>query len=147
MIFTITASLNASDYPLGRNKDPKTVDDINPISLFFKKALWETLITWYEIYGKFKLPESTIIYFNVENAVAFTIDDGFYGADNPNGDMTKEIRELFKKYDAKATFFTSGSHCKHTESNEIKLLLEDVMKLLITVCMTRHIINLLKMIF
>ena len=47
------------------------------------------------------------------------------GADNPNGDMTKEIRELFKKYDAKATFFTSGSHCKHTEPNEIKLLLED----------------------
>ena len=39
--------------------------------------------------------------------------------------MTKEIRELFKKYDAKATFFTSGSHCKYTESNEIKLLLED----------------------
>ena len=57
MIFTITASLNASDYPLGRNKDPKTVNDINPISLFFKKALWETpKLAWYEIYGKFKLP-------------------------------------------------------------------------------------------
>ena len=39
-------------------------------------------------------PESTIIFFNVENAVAFTIDDGFCGADNPNGDMTKEIRTI-----------------------------------------------------
>ena len=43
MIFTITASLNASDYPLGRNKDPKTVDDINPISLFFKKLYGKPL--------------------------------------------------------------------------------------------------------
>lgn len=126
MIFTITASLNASDYPLGRNKDPKTVDDINPISLFFKKALWETLsLPGMRFMANLNFPESTIIFFNVENAVAFTIDDGFCGADNPNGDMTKEIRELFKKYDAKATFFTSGSHCKHTEPNEIKLLLED----------------------
>ena len=78
MIFTITASLNASDYPLGRNKDPKTVDDINPISLFFKKALWETLsLPGMRFMANLNFPESTIIFFNVENAVAFTIDDGF----------------------------------------------------------------------
>ena len=42
-------------------------------------------------------PESTIIFLMLKNAVAFTIDDGFCGEDNSNGDMTKEIRELFKK--------------------------------------------------
>ena len=36
-------------------------------------------------------------YFDIdEKIVAFTIDDGFCGADNPDGDMTNEVRELFK---------------------------------------------------
>ena len=45
-------------------------------------------------------PKSTIVYFDIDQkVVAFTIDDGFCGVDNPNGDMTDEIRELFKKYE------------------------------------------------
>ena len=32
---------------------------------------------------KFIYPKSTISHFTVENAVAFTIDDGFCGVDNP----------------------------------------------------------------
>ena len=40
-------------------------------------------------------PNSTITHFETKKkAVAFTIDDVFCGADNPNGSMLEEVREL-----------------------------------------------------
>ena len=45
-------------------------------------------------------PENTVTHINTkQKVVAFTIDDGFCGLDNPKGDMTNKVRELFKKYD------------------------------------------------
>ena len=115
----------ASDFELGRNNDPKTVDDIKPFKLFLKKARWEILsIPGMRFMANLYFPKSTIINFNVKNTVAFTIDDGFCGLDNPNGDMTKEVLELFEKYNAKATFFTTGSHCSHTKKEDVLTLLK-----------------------
>ena len=46
-------------------------------------------------------PESTISYLEIEEkVVAFTVDDGFCGRDNPNGDMTDEVLGLFKNYES-----------------------------------------------
>ena len=39
--------------------------------------------------------------------------------------MINEVRELFKEYDAKATFFTTGSHCHNAKRNDILKLLDD----------------------
>ena len=128
LIATIFIMLNVTlhaDYELGRNNDPRTVDDIKPFKLFLKKARWEILsIPGMRFMANLYFPESTIINLEVENAVAFTIDDGFCGIDNPNGDMTSEVLDLFDKYNAKATFFTTGSHCKHTKKEDISRLLD-----------------------
>ena len=118
--------LNNAEYKLGRDKDPKKISDISYISLLSKKIIWETLsLPGMRFMVGMNFPESTITHFDVQNAVAFTIDDGFCGIDNPNGDMTKEVRKLFKKYNAHATFFVTGSHCSHTKKEEIQLLLKD----------------------
>ena len=39
--------------------------------------------------------------------------------------MTEEVRLLLRKYNAKATFFVSGTHCAHTEKNKVLSLLND----------------------
>ena len=120
-------TLENENYPLGRDNDPKVVSDIKPFKLWNKKATWSVLSTpGMRFIIDLIFPKTTIAYFDIdEKIVAFTIDDGFCGADNPDGDMTNEVRELFKKYDAKATFFVTGSHCEHTNTMDIKALLED----------------------
>jgi len=121
------AILNNNNYDLGRDKDPRKVNEISGISLFTKKAIWETLSLpgMRRIVGMM-FPDNTITHINTkEKIVAFTIDDGFCGLDNPKGDMTNEVRELLKKYNAKATFFVTGSHCTHTNKNEVLKLIED----------------------
>ena len=124
-IFIMASVTLPADYELGRNNDPRTVDDIKPFKLFLKKARWEILSTpGMRFMANLYFPESTIINLEVENAVAFTIDDGFCGIDNPSGDMTSEVLDLFDKYNAKATFFTTGSHCKHTKKEDILRLLD-----------------------
>ena len=111
---------------LGRNNDPKVISDIKPFKLWRKKATWSILSTpGMRFMTRLLFPKSSIAYLDVKNTVAFTVDDGFCGSDNPDGDMTKEVIELFKKYDAKATFFTTGSHCSHTNADDIKALLND----------------------
>ena len=120
LIFTNTK------HQLGRDKDPKTIYDISPIKLWSKKTTWSVLSTpGMRFMANLMYPKSTITHFKVDNAVAFTIDDGFCGIDNPEGDMTKEVRELFKSYDAHATFFVTGSHCQHTKKEDVELLLID----------------------
>ena len=116
----------ANEYELGRNNDPKTINDIKPFKLFLKKARWEILSTpGMRFMANLYFPKSTIVNLDVKNTVAFTIDDGFCGLDNPDGDMTREVLELFKKYDAKATFFVTGSHCSHTNKDDILALIND----------------------
>ena len=118
--------LNNHQYELGRDKDPRKESEISYISLLSKKIIWETLsLPGMRFMVGLNFPKSTITHFDTQNAVAFTIDDGFCGLDNPDGDMTKEVRELFKKYNAHATFFITGSHCSHTKKEEIQLLLKD----------------------
>ena len=58
-------------------------------------------------------------------AVAFTIDDGFCGLDNPSGCMLDEVRELFFEHAARATFFVAGTHCEHTRPEAVMRLLRD----------------------
>ena len=113
--------------PLGRDSDPKVVEDISKFKLWNRKVIWSALsVPGMRFMANLIFPKSTVVYFDIDQkVVAFTIDDGFCGVDNPNGDMTDEIRELFKKYDAKATFFVTGTHCMHTDKEKIEKLLQD----------------------
>ena len=112
---------------MGRDKDPTLLTDISKFKLWNRKVLWTTLSApGMRFMAKLIFPKSTISYLDIdEMVVAFTVDDGFCGADNPGGDMTKEVRELFKKYDAQATFFVTGNHCMHTDKENIEKLLQD----------------------
>ena len=122
----ILSFLLSNNKPLGRDKDPKLTTDISYSSLLYRKAIWTALsLPGQRFMSSLIFPESSISHMNVDNAVAFTIDDGFCGIDNPEGDMTEKVRQLFKKYNAKATFFVTGSHCKHTEKEDILSLLKD----------------------
>jgi len=59
----------------------------------------------------------------VKGYVAFTIDDGFCGMDNPGGDMTREVTELFAEYDARATFFITATHTLNVHPEAVEQLL------------------------
>ena len=74
---------------------------------------------------KMLYPKSTISHFKVNNAVAFTIDDGFCGIDNADGCMLDDTRKLLNKYNAHATFFITGSHCKNTTLTSVNQLIDD----------------------
>ena len=118
------ATVDKNAIILGRDKDPKIVEDLSKFKLWYRKARWTLLsIPGTRFMANLYFPKSTIVHLDVKNTVAFTIDDGFCGIDNPDGDMTKEVIELFDKYNAKATFFTTGSHCAHTKKNDVELLL------------------------
>ena len=113
IIVYLTTFLNATtdnlynplNQSLGRDSDPKVVEDLSKFKLWNRKATWSVLsLPGMRFMANLIFPKSTIVYFDTdEKVVAFTIDDGFCGADNPNGDMTDEIRELFTRYDAKLT--------------------------------------------
>ncbi len=111
---------------LGRDKDPKIKSDIGPVSLWFRKFAWEAL-TFPGLRNLTALyyPSSTISFMDGKESVAFTIDDGFCGLDNPDGCMVEEVRTLFKEFNANATFFISGSHCKYTSKTEVDKLIKD----------------------
>lgn len=122
----VISLLSAGKIELGRDNDPKTTDDINSLTLLYRKAIWSTLsLPGQRFMSGLIFDNLSISHMNTNNSVAFTIDDGFCGIDNPNGCMINEVRELFKRYDAKATFFITGSHCKYTSKEEVKLLLND----------------------
>ena len=111
---------------LGRDKDPRVTSDINSISLWFRKITWILLTSpSLRIMTKLIYPKSTISYFKRDDAVAFTIDDGFCGVDNPRGCMLKEVLRLLKSCNARATFFITGSHCEHTKKGDVDTLLDD----------------------
>ena len=111
---------------LGRNNDPKLITDISKSQLFIRKFGWTMLtIPGLGLLIDILYPKSTISHFNVDSAIAFTIDDGFCGIDNNNGCMVNEVRKLFKSYDAHATFFITGSHCNKTPLKDINLLIND----------------------
>ena len=112
--------------PLGRDKDPRVISDINRISLFIRKIAWILLTApSLRIMTKLIYPKSTISHFNRDGAVAFTIDDGFCGVDNPGGCMLKDVLRLLKFCNAHATFFITGSHCNHTSRHDVGALLDD----------------------
>jgi len=112
--------------PLGRDKDPRVVSDINYISLWFRKIVWILLTApSLRILTKLIYPKSTISHFNSDDAVAFTIDDGFCGVDNPGGCMIKDVIKLLKSCNARATFFITGSHCDQTLRDDVAALLSD----------------------
>ena len=111
---------------LGRDKDPRITSDINRISLWFRKIAWILLTApSLRIMTKLIYPKSTISHFSRDAAVAFTIDDGFCGIDNPGGCMLKDVHKLLKSYNARATFFITGSHCDNTTKDDVDLLLAD----------------------
>lgn len=111
---------------LGRNSDPKLEIDISRATLLLRKLGWSFIMApGLRLWTDILYPESTISHFDVEGAVAFTIDDGFCGLDNPEGCMIEEVRELLKTYNAHATFFVSGSHCNNTPIDQVNLLIED----------------------
>ena len=128
LIFSIIFSNdNPLDQTLGRDKDPKIAEDLSKVQLFMRKAKWGTInLFGSRFIARLVFPKETISYFDIDDkVVAFTVDDGFCGVDNIQGDMTEDVRKLFKKYDARATFFTSGSHCSNTSKSNIVNLLED----------------------
>ena len=111
---------------LGRDKDPRTPQDLGLVALGFRKLVWRLLTSpGLRPMTRMLYPRSTRSHCTVEGAVAFTIDDGFCGLDNPDGCMLKEVRELFKCHQARATFFVAGSHCEHTRDEEVRALLAD----------------------
>ena len=123
---TIIAINNKHETILGRDNDPKQSSEISKLKLLIRKIIWEiTTMPGLRFLTRLIYPSSTISYFDVQNAVAFTIDDGFCGIDNNIGCMVNEVRQLFKSYDAHATFFVAGSHCKYSDINTINLLIED----------------------
>lgn len=128
-ILIVFASTNdyRSDLKLGRNSDPKIIQDISKTKLWFNKRIWEFLtIPGLRNWTYFLYPKETISYIQTdEKIVAFTIDDGFCGLDNPDGCMINDVRLLFERYNSKATFFTTGSHCQNASKSEVLDLLND----------------------
>jgi len=112
---------------LGRDKDPKVIGDISKFKLFSRKFLWTTLSApGIRFLNKLIFPKSTISFIDTnDKVVAFSIDDGFCGSDNLSGNMVNEVRNLFSKYNSKATFFVTGTHCHSSMSSDVKLLLDD----------------------
>ena len=75
---------------LGRDKDPRVACDIKYITLWLRKILWIILTSpSLRIMTRLIYPKSTISHFNRHGSVAFTIDDGFCGVDNPGGCMLR----------------------------------------------------------
>ncbi|MAJ44622.1 MAG: hypothetical protein CMF96_07760 [Candidatus Marinimicrobia bacterium] len=123
---TIKSINNKHNTILGRNNDPKLVSDISKFKLLIRKISWEIItLPGLRFLTNLIYPSSTISYFNVQDAVAFTIDDGFCGKNNSGGCMVDEVRQLLKFYGANATFFVTGSHCENINSNTVNLLLKD----------------------
>ena len=122
-IFLCSSSINENSISPGRDNDPRVLSDISKYSLFYKKSMW-TMLSWFgpRNISSLAYPKS-VSYFNSTNMVALTIDDGFCGKDNPNGDMTFEVIKLLEKYNAKATFFITGSHTYNTSNKDISFLL------------------------
>ena len=111
---------------LGRNSDPKSPEELSRSSLLKRKIGWNLMtLPGLRFWTKIMYPKSTISRFKHKNAVAFTIDDGFCGEDNPDGCMLDEVRELFKSHKAHATFFVTGNHCINTHKDQVDLLLKD----------------------
>ena len=111
---------------LGRDNDPKIRNELSKFKITLRKIGWEILsLPGLRFMCNLIYPSSTISHFDREGAVAFTIDDGFCGVDNPNGCMVEEIIELFKKYDSNATFFVNGSHCLYTDKLLVSKLHEN----------------------
>ena len=111
---------------LGRNNDPKLPTEISKTSLRLRKFGWSLMtLPGLRLWTKILYPKSTITHFKHKNAVAFTIDDGFCGEDNPDGCMLDEVRELFKSHEAHATFFVTGNHCINTHKEQVDLLLKE----------------------
>ena len=113
--------------PLGRDKDPKVTEDISKFKLWYLKRQWELLTSpGLRFMTSLIYPKTTISHIETtDSIVAFTIDDGFCGKDNQEGCMINQVRELFKKYDSKATFFTTGSHCPNNIYDDVLKLLND----------------------
>ena len=128
LLFLLLASLLLSDsnkIELGRDSDPRTVNDISKFKLLYKKTFWSSIsILGPRNISKLAYPKA-ITHMKAVNAVAFTIDDGFCGVDNPNGDMLEDVRQLLDKYNAHATFFVTGSHTYHSDPDDIENLLID----------------------
>ena len=118
---------------LGRDNDPKIRNELSKFKITLRKIGWEILsLPGLRFMCDLIYPSSTISHFDREGAVAFTIDDGFCGVDNPNGCMVEEIIELFKKYDSNATFFVNGSHCLYTDKLLVSKLHENGHEVVVT---------------
>ena len=84
-------SVAARPRRLGRHSDPRTPADLSRASLWCRKLGWRLLTTpGLRAWTRWLYPTSTISHLDVDGAVAFTVDDGFCGLDNPAGCMLDE---------------------------------------------------------
>lgn len=116
---------------LGRHKDPRVPSDLNALQLQSRKFLWRFIESFgpRRVVPKLFSPETVSFYDVKEHPavrghVAFTVDDGFCGVDNPEGDMTQEVADLFRKHDARATFFITATHTPNANPSGVAALLE-----------------------
>jgi len=113
-------------HTLGRDKDPRLPGEVGATSLRMRKASWRLLtLPGLRAMARLVYPRTTVRHGESEGSVAFTIDDGFCGLDNPGGCMLEEVRALFEAFDARATFFVTGTHCEHTSDADVARLLAD----------------------
>jgi peptidoglycan/xylan/chitin deacetylase (PgdA/CDA1 family) len=111
---------------LGRENDPKFISDISKFELNLRKISWElSTFLGLRFLTNIIYPKTTITHFDVSDAVALTIDDGFCGLNNYNGCLLDEVREILNNFDANATFFVTGSHVKNCNSKSINALILD----------------------
>ena len=123
-----TAEFRAQNFgtPPEAYRTPRTPADLSRASLWCRKLGWRLLTTpGLRAWTRWLYPTSTISHLDVDGAVAFTVDDGFCGLDNPAGCMLDEVRALFAEHDARATFFVTGTHCEHTRQAAVERLLAD----------------------
>ena len=131
MNFTPSTRSAHASIRLGRDKDPRIPSDIGLLGLSIRKLQWSLVgLLGLRFMIRLIYPRTTVSHLDVDGAVAFPIDDGFCGVDNPNGCMLEEVRVLFKEHDAQATFFITGTHCSHTSDVHVKALLDDGHELL-----------------
>jgi peptidoglycan-N-acetylglucosamine deacetylase len=130
-MLTISVKKQNTSIP-GRKECPWLPEDLSTIDLILRKQAWSFLA---RIGGRkiapMLYPKTTVCYLDsklhpgVKGLIALSIDDGFCGPDNPGADLVNEVRETLQKYDAKATFFVTGNHCKQIDPEKIKQLLKE----------------------
>mmetsp|Transcript_502 Transcript_502/g.751 ORF Transcript_502/g.751 Transcript_502/m.751 type:complete len:274 (-) Transcript_502:638-1459(-) len=115
----------------GRDQDPHTPSDLSAFALANRKLQWSLLSTLGPRFILRKVFPQTIGYLDadkhpaVKNFVAFTVDDSFCGHKDPSRAMTKQVQELFQRFNARCTFFTAGDCLNESDYPSVTDLIAD----------------------